>query len=291
MSDGAGPDASAVVLRLILGKRLEQLRKRAGLTYTEAARAIGVSDATVRRMENAKVARLRPAEVEKLLRLYGVTGDQEIAAFLRSVEEAGRRGWWHPFRDVMPDWYPSYLSLEQAATQIRAYEPQFVHGLLQTEGYLRAQVTARNPHTPPEVTERRIALHQRRQDVLQRHNPPHLWVVMDETALRRPVGGTEVMRAQLDHLLAVEELPHVVMQIMRFDRGIHPAMSSGAFHLFRFQAREMPDVVFVSSLIDAAYLDKPEDVVVYRETLDRLSAQAPSVRITRATLESLRKEF
>ncbi|HET9382086.1 MAG TPA: helix-turn-helix transcriptional regulator [Streptomyces sp.] len=291
MTDGAGQDASAVVLRLILGKQLEQLRKRAGLTYTQAAQAIGVSDATVRRMENAKVARLRPAEVEKLLRLYGVTGEQEIAAFLRSVEEAGRRGWWHSFRDVMPDWYPSYLSLEQAATQIRTYEPQFVHGLLQTEGYLRAQVTSGNPHTPPEVTERRVALRLRRQDVLHRRDPPHLWVVMDETALRRPVGGAEVMRAQLDHLLAVEELPHVVLQIMRFDRGIHPAMSSGAFHLFRFQAREMPDVVYVSGLLDAVYLDKPEDVVVYRETLDRLSAQAPSVRTTRATLESLRDEF
>lgn len=291
VTDGAGRDASAVVLRLILGKQLEQLRKRAGLTYIQAGQAIGVSDATVRRMENAKVARLRPAEIEKLLRLYGVTGEQEISAFLRSVEEAGRRGWWHPFRDVMPDWYPSYLSLEQAATQIRAYEPQFVHGLLQTEGYLRAQVTSGNPHTPSEVTERRVALRLRRQDVLHRRNPPHLWVVMDETALRRPVGGAEVMRAQLDHLLSVEELPHVVLQIMRFDRGIHPAMPSGAFHLFRFQAREMPDVVYVSGLIDAVYLDKPEDVVVYRETLDRLSAQAPSVRTTRATLESLRKEF
>ena len=291
MTDGTGRNASTVVLRLILGKQLEQLRKRAGLTYVQAAQAIKVSDATVRRMENAKVARLRPAEVEKLLRLYGVTGEREITAFLRSVDEAGGRGWWHTFRDVMPDWYASYLSLEQAAMQIRAYEPQFVPGLLQTEEYLRARLASGNPHDTEEVTERRVALHTRRQDLLHRRNPPHLWIVMDETALRRPVGGPDVMRAQIDHLLTLGEPPHVVLQIMRFDRGIHPAMSSGAFHLFRFQAREMPDVVYLSGLLDAAYLDKPEDVVVYRETLDRLSAQAPSVRITRATLESLRKEF
>jgi transcriptional regulator with XRE-family HTH domain len=291
VTDGAGWDASPVVLRLILGKRLEELRKRAGLSYAQAAKAIGVSDATIRRMENAKVARLRPAEVEKLLRLYGVTGEQELAAFLQSVHEAGKRGWWHTYRDMMPDWYAAYLSLEQAATQIRAYEAQYVHGLLQTEAYIRALLNAGDPHALGETAERRVALRMRRQDLLHERNPPHLWVVMDETALRRPVGGPDVMRAQIDHLLALVELPHVALQIMRFDRGPHPAMSAGAFHLFRFQAREMPDIVYVSGLIDAVYLDKPEDVVVYRETLDRLSAQAPSVKTTRATLESLRKSF
>lgn len=291
MTDRAERGGSAAVLRLILGKQLEQLRKRAGLTYAQAARAIGVSDATVRRMENAKVARLRPAEVEKLLRLYGVTGEREIAAFLQSVDEAGQRGWWHTYRDVMPEWYAAYLSLEQAATQIRAYEPQFVHGLLQTEGYIRATLTSGNPRVPQEATERRITLRLRRQDLLHRRNPPHLWAVVDETVLRRPVGGPEVMRAQIGHLLALSELPHVVLQIMRFDRGHHPAMSTGAFHLFRFQAREMPDVVYLSGLLGATYLDKPEDVVVYRETLDRLSAQAPSINTTKATLEKLRKYF
>ncbi|MEU5364261.1 helix-turn-helix transcriptional regulator [Streptomyces sp. NPDC005925] len=289
MTDRAERGGSAAVLRLILGKQLEQLRKRAGLTYAQAASAIGVSDATIRRMENAKVARLRPAEVEKLLCLYGVTGEREIAAFLQSVDEAGHRGWWHTYRDVMPDWYGAYLSLEQAATQIRAYEPQFVHGLLQTEAYIRATLTSGNPRVSQEATERRVALRLRRQNLLHRRNPPHLWVVMDETVLRRPVGGPEVLDAQIGHLLALSELPHVVLQIMRFDRGLHPAMSTGAFHLFRFQAREMPDVVYLSGLLDASYLDKPEDVVVYRETLDRLSAQAPSINTTRATLEKLRK--
>ncbi|MDG9715498.1 helix-turn-helix transcriptional regulator [Streptomyces sp. DH24] len=291
MTDGAGWDTSPAVLRLILGKQLEELRKRAGLSYAQAAQAIGVSDATIRRMENAKVARLRPAEVEKLLRVYGVTDEQETATFLQSVNEAGKRGWWHTYRDVMPDWYAAYLSLEQAATQIRAYEPQFVHGLLQTEAYVRALLSAGNPHASEEATERRVALRMRRQDLLHQRNPPHLWVVMDETALRWPIGGPEVMRTQIDHLLALVELPHVVLQIMRFDRGPHPAMPAGAFHLFRFLAREMPDVVYLSGLIGDVYLDKQDDVVVYRETLDRLSAQAPSARATAATLEILRKEF
>nr|BBJ49942.1 hypothetical protein SAVMC3_25710 [Streptomyces avermitilis] len=177
------------VLRMILGRQLEELRTRAGRTYEEAAAAIGVSHSTIRRMESAKVARLRLADVEKLLQIYGVTDQQEIDTFLKSVREANKRGWWHTYRDVLPDWFAAYLSLEQAALQIRAYEAQFVHGLLQTEEYARALLSAGNPHAPAEATERRVALRMRRQELLSRSAPPRLWVVMDETVLRWPVGA------------------------------------------------------------------------------------------------------
>ncbi|GAA3096541.1 hypothetical protein GCM10017687_03930 [Streptomyces echinatus] len=151
--------------------------------------AIGVSHSTIRRMEAAKVARLRLADAEKLLQVYGVTDQEEIDTFLQSVREANKRGWWHAYRDVMPDWFAAYLSLEQAAVQIRAYENQFVHGLLQTEDYARALLTAAGPHASAEAVERRVALRMRRQELLARQGPPRLWVVMDETVLRRPVGG------------------------------------------------------------------------------------------------------
>ena len=144
------------VLRMILGKQLEDLRSRAGLTYEQAATAIGVSHSTIRRMESAKVARLRLADAEKLLQIYGVKDQQEIDTFLKSVREANKRGWWHTYRDVLPDWFAAYLSLEQAALQIRAYEAQFVHGLLQTEAYARALLGAGNPHAATEATERRV---------------------------------------------------------------------------------------------------------------------------------------
>ena len=279
------------VLRMILGRQLEELRTRAGLTYEEAGAAIGVSHSTIRRMEAAKVARLRLADAEKLLQVYGVTDRQEIDTFLKSVREASKRGWWHTYRDVMPDWFAAYLSLEQAALQVRAYENEFVHGLLQTEEYARALLGAGNPHAPTEATERRVALRMRRQELLTREAPPRVWVVMDETVLRWPVGGAAVMRAQVDHLIEVNRLPHVTLQIMPFANGPHPAMRAGAFHLFRFRAPELPDVVYLNGLVGAVYLDKGDDVVVYREALDRLGAQAAPARKTEALLGAIRKEL
>ncbi|MFD0318738.1 helix-turn-helix domain-containing protein [Streptomyces flavalbus] len=279
------------VLRMILGRQLEELRTRAGLTYEQAGAAIGVSHSTIRRMESAKVARLRLADVEKLIQIYGVRDQQEIDTFLKSVREANKRGWWHTYRDVMPDWFAAYLSLEQAALQIRAYENQFVHGLLQTESYARALLGAGNPHAPAEATERRVALRMRRQELLARASPPRLWVVMDETVLRWPVGGAEVMRAQIDHLIEVNTLPHVTLQIMPFANGPHPAMRAGAYHLFRFRAPELPDIVYLNGLVGAVYLDKADDVVVYREALDRLGAQATPARKTEELLGAIRKEL
>ncbi|MFC4467712.1 helix-turn-helix domain-containing protein [Streptomyces xiangluensis] len=279
------------VLRMILGRQLEELRNRAGLTYEQAATAIGVSHSTIRRMESAKVARLRLADAEKLLQVYGVKDQQEIDTFLKSVREANKRGWWHTYRDVLPDWFAAYLSLEQAALQIRAYEAQFVHGLLQTEAYARALLGAGNPHASEEATERRVALRMQRQELLSRPNPPRVWIVMDETVLRWPVGGPEVMRAQVDHLITLNALPHVTVQIMPFSNGPHPAMRAGAFHLFRFRARELPDIVYLSGLVGAVYLDKADDVLVYREALDRLGAQSTPASRTEALLGAIRKEL
>jgi transcriptional regulator with XRE-family HTH domain len=276
---------------MILGRQLEELRTRAGLTYEQAADAIGVSHSTIRRMEAAKVARLRVADVEKLLQTYGVTDQQEIDTFLKSVREANKRGWWHTYRDVLPDWFAAYLSLEQAALQIRAYEAEFVPGLLQTEDYARALLSAGNPHAPTEATERRVALRMRRQELLSRPSPPRVWVVMDETVLRWPVGGRAVMRAQIDHLIAMNALPHVTLQVMPFSNGPHPAMRAGAFHLFRFRAPELPDIVYLSGLVGAVYLDKADDVVVYREALDRLGAQSAPAKKTEAVLGAIRKEL
>jgi transcriptional regulator with XRE-family HTH domain len=276
---------------MILGRQLEELRTRAGMTFEQAGEAIGVSHSTIRRLEAAKVARLRLPDVEKLLQVYGVTDQQEIDTFLSSAREANKRGWWHTYRDVLPDWFAAYLSLEQAALHIRAYEAEFVHGLLQTEAYARALLSAGNPHAAPEDTERRVDLRMRRQELLTRPSPPRVWIVMDETVLRWPVGGSEVMREQVDHLIEVNRLPNVTLQIMPFSNGPHPAMRAGAFHLFRFRAPELPDIVYLSGLVGAVYLDKSDDVVVYREALDRLGAQSAPARKTEALLGALRKEL
>ncbi|MFE0628408.1 helix-turn-helix domain-containing protein [Streptomyces sp. NPDC058864] len=276
------------VLRVILGKRLHDLREKAGYSYEEAARELDVTHATVRRMEKAEVG-LRIPYVEKLLALYGVDA-AEAATFIDLARQGNRPGWWHRYRDVLPSWFSAFVSLEGEAAIIRAYEPHYVPGLLQTEDYARAVLRAGRPGAATEELERLVALRRERQSLIARPDAPLLWVVMDETVLRRPIGSPDVMRAQLDRLAQACELPQVRLQIMPFDAGPHPAMY-GPFHIFRFQIRELPDVVFTESLVGAAYLDDVDDVSAFLEALDRMCAQAAPAHSTAAILDGIRKEI
>lgn len=278
----------ATVGRIVLGLRLRDLRERAGCSFEEAARALSVNAATVRRMEKAEVG-LKPLFVEKLLETYGVER-QEIDSFLALVEESRRPGWWHRFRDVLPDWFGLYVSLEEAASVIRGYEPHCVPGLLQTEGYARALLRTGFPNASEEELERRVALRMKRQALLDREDAPHLWVVADETVLRRPVGGAGVMRGQIDRLLEAMAAPNVTLQVLPFDVGPHPGMF-GPFQLFRFDIPELPDIVYTESLTGAVYIDERPDTAAYLEALDRMGAQAVSVRHTEELLGDIRKEF
>jgi transcriptional regulator with XRE-family HTH domain len=290
-TDNGWSGGPPTVLRMILGRQLEDLRSRAGVSFEQAGEVIGVSHSTIRRMEQAKVARLRLSDVEKLLRTYGITDTTDIETFLDLAREANKHGWWHTYRDVMPDWFGAYLSLEQAAVHIRAYEAQFIPGLLQTEEYARALLSAGDPQATAEEVDRRVALRLARQRIITRERPPLLWAVMDETVLHWPVGGPKVMRAQIDHLLEIGMLPNVRLQMMPFANGPHPATRAGAFQLFRFEAAELPDVVYLGGLIGSTYLDKQDEVSAYREAMDRLAAQAAQEKKTKALLGALRKEL
>ncbi|MBB0228846.1 helix-turn-helix domain-containing protein [Streptomyces calidiresistens] len=274
---------------MVLGRRLHDLREQAGLTYEDAARALDVTHATIRRMEKAQVG-LKVPYVEKLLRLYGVQDSQEIDAFLGLAREANRPGWWHRYRDVLPDWFSAFVSLEAEADQIRAYEPHYIPGLLQTEGYATAVLRAGMPHAPREEIERLVALRMSRQELLERKDPPLLWVVMDETVLRRPLGRPHVMREQVGRLIEAASHPRVRLQVMPFAAGLHPAMY-GPFHLFRFPVPELSDVACAESLVGAAYFDQRDDVSAFREALDRMCAQAAPVHRTEALLGAIRKEI
>jgi transcriptional regulator with XRE-family HTH domain len=277
--------AAPTVLRVVLGKRLQDLREKAGLSFEEAGRALDVTHATIRRMEKAE-AGLKLPYVEKLLHTYGVTDAGEIEDFLALCRDANRPGWWHRFRDVLPEWFSAFVSLEGAAELIRAYEPHYVPGLLQTHGYAQAVLRAGRPGAPQSEVERAVALRLERQALLDREDPPMLWVVMDETVLRRPIGGPEVMREQIARLIEAMERPQVRLQIVPFDTGPHPAMY-GPFHIFRFPLRELLDVVYVESLVGAGYLEDRDDVSVFREALDRMSAQALTTEETRAFLQGV----
>jgi hypothetical protein len=240
-------------------------------------------------METAEVA-LKIPYVQLLLKAYGIT-DDEARGFIELTEEGNKPGWWQRFHDVLPGWFSMYVSLEGAASIIRAYEPHFVPGLLQTEDYARAimlggavgQIDAAD-------IERHVALRMERQSLLTRTGAPRLWVIMDETVLRRPVGGPGVMRAQLDRLLEGAHMPHVTLQIAEFASGHHPG-TYGPFVLFRFAVPELPDMVYSEYLTGAVYLDARPEVASHLEVLDRMAAQAATAQRTKEILEDLRKEL
>jgi transcriptional regulator with XRE-family HTH domain len=283
-SSGGAP----TVMRMVLGRRLQDLRERAGLTYEEAGAALDVTHSTIRRMEKAEVS-LKILYVDRLLRTYGVTEPSEIDAFLNLVREANQPGWWHRYRDVLPDWFSAHVSLEVEAALVRAYEPHYVHGLLQTPDYARAVLRAGLPHAPEAEISRLVDLRVERQTLLTRKDAPRFWGVMDETVFRR-AADPKVLRGQVDRLIEACQLPNVTLQVMPFAAGPHPAMY-GPFCIFRFRFQELPDIVYSESLTGAVYIDDRDDVSVYLEALDRMCAQAAPAPSTEAYLSGIRKEI
>jgi hypothetical protein len=286
MTDGrqGGP----TVLRMILGRQMQALREKAGMTCEEAGQAIYSSEWTIRRIERAEGG-LKPLTVRSLLMAYGITDVREIDAFLALARDASKPGWWHRYDDVLPSWFRVAVGLEESASLIRAYEPQVVPGLLQTEDYVRAIIAASFPAASPDYSERRVALRLARQDLLRRPEPPEYWVVLEETVLRRPIGGREVMRGQVGHLIDAAGRPGVTIQVLPFDAGWHPAMY-GMFNVFRFPDQALPDVVYSEGLTSAYYLNKPSETAVYTEALDRMCAQAASRDQTITILYEIMKE-
>ncbi|MCX4703650.1 helix-turn-helix domain-containing protein [Streptomyces sp. NBC_01352] len=289
MSDtrsGTGTSAPTV-LRMILGRRLQERRLGAGVSLEDAARALRVTSLTIRRLEKAEVG-LRPLYVEKLLQTYGAD-QQEIDEFVELAERANEPGWWHAYRDVVPSWFTAYVSLESGAKTLRTYEPQYVTGLLQTYEYARAVLRGGFPHAGEEDLERRVDLRLRRQSLLEKADAPTLWVVMEEAVLHRVAGGNEVMREQIDRLLEVSELDHISVDIVPFGAGAHVG-ACAPFTYFRFEEPELPDVVYSEILSASVYLDQRSDVAAHLEAHNRMSLLTSSAD-SRALLHRMRKEY
>ncbi|WP_188284182.1 helix-turn-helix domain-containing protein [Streptomyces sp. CBMA29] len=287
----AQSSGGSTVRLMVLGRRLRDLRVAAGKSFEDAAVVLDVAPLTIRRMELAK-GKWKLPYVKTLLEEYGVPGD-EARTFLALVREANQPGWWHRYRDALPAWFSGYVSLEEEASLIRAYEPHYIPGLLQTEEYaltvLRAGVHDAEEKVDQEV-ERRVAVRRQRQHLLTSANPPELWVVMDETVFRRPMVPAEIMRAQIDRLIEAAEQPNIKLQVMPFGICAHEGMY-GSFHIFRFPHEEISDIVYVENLVGAVYLDEYDDVTTFQEALDRMCAHALPVQRTGEFLGAIRKEL
>jgi transcriptional regulator with XRE-family HTH domain len=280
--------ADATVLRMLLGAQLRRLREAAGISAEQAGYEIRGSRSKISRMETGRVG-LKGRDLEDLLTLYGVTDRKERAKVAALAEGAREPEWWTPYTDILPDWFETYLGLESATTAIRTFEAQFVPGLFQTEDYARAVTRLGHQTAPAEEIERRVSLRLRRQEVLVRKQPPRVWAVIDEAALRRPIGGTAVMRTQLGRLAEAAKLPNVTLQVVPFDRGGHAA-ASGSFSMLRFAERDLPDVVYVEQLTSAVYLDQRIDVEHYLEVVDQLSGEALTSGETIRFIEQIARE-
>jgi transcriptional regulator with XRE-family HTH domain len=282
-SRGAGPS----VQRLILGAHLRRMREQASLTTEQAADAIRGSHSKISRIEHGRVS-LKERDIADLLTLYGVTSPDEREGLLALAKEANLPGWWSGYSDILPHWLEPYFGLESAASVIRSYELQFIPGLLQTADYARAVIRLGNAVSEDEVARRTEARISRRV-LLDAGHPPHKWAVVDEAALRRPIGGGAVMRDQIRHLMAMACHPAVTLQILPFSAGGHRALG-GPFTILRFAEPDLRDVVYIEQLTSALYLDKPAEVDSYLAVMEELCVQAEPVARTHEILDRILRD-
>lgn len=275
-------------LRIALGGHLRRLREASGITREAAGDTIRASSSKISRLELGRVSS-KERDVADLITLYGITDVEEREILLTLARQANAPGWWRQYGDVLPNWFETYLGLEQAASVIRTYEPQLVPGLLQTEDYARAIMLLRHLHMSHGEIEQRVALRMARQAFLSQPGAPDLWVALDEAALRRPLGDQKVQQAQLRHLIELAQRPNITLQIVPFDVGAHAAVG-GPFTILRFSEPDLPDIVYLEHLTSALYLDKKRDIVEYLAIMDNLCIQAESPTDTLSLLRKVINE-
>jgi transcriptional regulator with XRE-family HTH domain len=285
--EGASAEARGgpTVLRILVGSQLRRLREASGVTREEAAYAIRGSEAKMSRLESGRVG-FKPRDVADLLTLYGLTEGSARDVVLSLAQQANEPGWWHRYSDTMPDWFSTYVGLEQAATIIRGYEAQYVPGLLQTEAYAKAVVALGEAVRADEVT-KRVELRMHRQQLLYTPKPPDYWAVIDEAVLRRNLGGRQVMRDQLDHVLQASNRPNITVQVVPFERSDVAAVG-GPFTLLRFAEPDLPDIVYLEQLNSALYLNRDVDVMNYLQIINRLAAGALTPQRSAELIASVR---
>lgn len=269
--DQGGPAA----VRMLLGARLRKLREAAGVSRQDAGYAIRASESKICRMELGRSSP-KPRDIGDLLHLYKVSED-ECATLLAMARQAADPGWWHAYSDVIPAWFAPYLALEQAADIIRVYEVQFMPGLLQTPDYAHAVIRVGAIDIDPALEtgdiDQQVALRMGRQRILHGSRPSRLWAVIDEAVLRRPVGGTQVARAQLEHLMEMSRLSNVNVQVAPLSGGSQ-AFAGGPVTMLRFAEDELADVVYLEQHATATYLHKQAERLYYWNVLNRLATQA-----------------
>ncbi|HET8680914.1 MAG TPA: helix-turn-helix transcriptional regulator, partial [Micromonosporaceae bacterium] len=279
------------VIRILLGAQLRKLREECGISREDAGYSIRASGSKISRIELGRVS-FKERDIADLLTLYGVEDEQARSELLALASQANTPGWWHRYGSVLPTWFQAYIGLETAASLIRTYEVKFIPGLLQTEDYARAVILLGHRSSSPTEIEHRVQLRMQRQRSVFTGSTggPRIWAVVDEAALRRPVGGLKVMRAQLEKLIEATTVTEVRLQVMPFSSGGY-AGAGGPFTIMRFPDEELSDVVYIEHLTNALYLDKPEETSDYAVMMDQLCVEAEPPDRTREILETALRDL
>nr|MDT0661280.1 helix-turn-helix transcriptional regulator [Micromonospora sp. DSM 115978] len=295
--DADGPDTladmvkgSGSIRRRRLGIELRQLRSAKELTLDEVARRFAWSVSKASRMERGLVP-VSPRDVADLAKLYGVDDQEQIDALLAMAAASRQRDWWHKYDDLHPRQFSVYLGFEGDAASIHTYQSLLIPGLLQTEDYSRAIFRAAQPGESDEEINRRVEARLLRQTLVKGPDAPQLWAILDEAAVRRVVGGTDVMRSQLDHLVACSKQANVTIQVIPFGSGAYMSMDGG-FIILRFAEAEDPDVVCVDIRTRSLYVDDPAEVRRYTLAYEQLLALAAtpdeSIKLIAAAMKEMR---
>jgi transcriptional regulator with XRE-family HTH domain len=275
---------SPTVRRRRLGAELRRYRELAGLTIDHVADQLDCSASKISRLETGQTGS-SPRDVRDMLTLYGV-GETELEELLTVARETRQRGWWQPYGSILTG---AYVGFEAAANRIRSYEAQCVPGLLQTPEYARSMIAAVHTGRPIEETDNRVRVRLGRQALLTHDDPVFFWCVLDEAALRRPVGGHEVMRCQLEHLLREASRPNVTLQVLPMSAGEHPGME-GSFVIMSFPDDADPDTVYVTMATGGVFQEKPDDVSRYVTIFDWLQEMALPSAESAEFIASMAKE-
>ena len=277
---------SPTVRRRRLALELRRLREAAKLTCEEVAEQLECSASKISRVETGRVS-VSPRDVRDMLEIYGVP-ELQRDPLVQLARESRQKGWWHAYADSLQPHVATYLGMESAASDIRIYEVNLIPGLLQTEEYARAVLTAGAVSSPRADVERQVALEMERQRLAM--TSPNVWAVLDEAALRRQVGGPEVMRVQLEYLRELGGLRNVRLQIIPFGGGAHPAMGR-PFIILAFGEEADPDVVYLRNLTGALWVENVEEVDRYNVFFNHLQATALSFENSAALMTAVLKEM
>ncbi|MFE2427426.1 helix-turn-helix domain-containing protein [Streptomyces sp. NPDC059373] len=280
-------NVNPTVRRRRLGAELRKLRELKGLTAEAVAAQLLVSQSKISRLENGRRS-ISQRDVRDLCGVYGVDDPHMVESLMNMARESRQQGWWHAFGDVP---YSVYIGLEMEAASLRTYESLIVPGLLQTRTYAEAVIFGMGPEATPAEIQKRVDVRLKRQErVTDPELPLRLWVVVDESALRREVGGSQVMYEQLEHLADMSTLPHITVQVLPHDVGAHPGMY-GAFAVLEFEDSADSSVVYLEGVTSDLYLEKHTDVQKYAMMYEHLRAQALNPEKSREFVLDVAKEY